>query len=261
MFESLKNAVKKTFEGVIKGASESFNFLDKKLEKSKLYFEKKKAKEKIKTSSKLKLLGLDIGLGASTVFNWPIKLAKKAFNGLRNLLGIEKSEEEEEELLADEKIEYGNLKPGPVVRKIVKKLSKEQIENAIIIENVFRQAGMPDKIIAAAIVNAHGESGLKAYAAGDRGHSIGLFQLHSRGAGKGLSVEYRKDPVNNTVTILKREVLTKRGNALIQAEKDGESVAELAAIFSRDIERPRDTIGAMQRRRVTARRLFGSYAD
>lgn len=38
------------------------------------------------------------------------------------------------------------------------------------------------------------ESGGREDAIGDSGHSVGLWQLHDAGAGKGLTVEERKDP-------------------------------------------------------------------
>lgn len=41
------------------------------------------------------------------------------------------------------------------------------------------------------------ESGGQATAVGDDGHSVGLMQLHDEGAGSGMSVEARIDPLTN----------------------------------------------------------------
>ena len=153
----------------------------------------------------------------------------------------------------------------PIAEQIRMPLNDSQRANARIIEEVFKEmltsAGIPResiaKITAAAIANAYRESGLRNENVGDGGASIGLFQLHERGAGEGLSVEYRRDPYNNTRTIIEREVLAKRGRTLIARANAGASVAELAAIFSRDIERPRDKIGAMNRSANRALAMFG----
>lgn len=144
-------------------------------------------------------------------------------------------------------------------------LDSSQLANAKIIEEVFEEmlkSRVPErenraKIIAAAIVNAYRESSLRAEVAGDNGASVGLFQLHERGAGKGLSVEYRQDPRNNTKTIIEREVLAESGQTLIARANAGASVAELSAIFAAKIERPRDRIGAMRRSAKKALVMFG----
>ena len=140
------------------------------------------------------------------------------------------------------------------------KLTAPKIESIKAIEEVFSAAGMPEKLIAAAVANAYHESSWNANAVGDGGHSIGLFQLNDWGAGSGLTVEYRKDPRNNAKTILEREVLAKRGRTLLQRAQDGAGVGELAAIFSRDIERPADREGNMASRSALAEKMFPSLA-
>ena len=153
---------------------------------------------------------------------------------------------------------------GSVVDQIGGKLSASQLANAGIIEEEFKAVGLQNSIIAAAIINAYVESGLNAgNARGDGGSSVGLFQLHSRGAGRGLSVEERKDPRINTRTILNREVLTKRGDRLRAEAGSGANVQKLAIIFSQDIERPGawDTSSGTRRAsgRIAgiAKKLFG----
>jgi Phage tail lysozyme len=144
--------------------------------------------------------------------------------------------------------------------KYKKKLTATKTANVKAIEEVFLSADMPENLIAAAVANSYHESGWNAEAVGDGGHSIGLFQLNDWGAGSGLTVEYRKDPRNNARTILDREVLAKRGKALRDAAAQGTGVGELAAIFSRDIERPADKEGNMASRKALAEAMFPSLA-
>ena len=145
-----------------------------------------------------------------------------------------------------------------VVSKMNKKLTDYQRTNALLIEQEFRKAGLPNNLIAAALVNAWAESKFNAASGtGDGGHSIGLFQLNDNGgAGTGLSVEYRLDPINNIRTILTREVLTDRGKELRKRAQEGAGVEELAGIFSRDIERPGDVQGAINARQALALTMF-----
>ena len=92
-----------------------------------------------------------------------------------------------------------------------------------------------------------------------------MFQLHAKCAGRGLSVEQRKDPRINTKTILQREVLTRRGDRLRNEARNGASVQKLAIIFSQDIERPgawKTTSGtkrALGRLAGIAKKIFGGH--
>ncbi len=169
-----------------------------------------------------------------------------------------------------------NLDPNKsIVEQIKIPLSGSQKESARIIEKVFKESlqgkGLSDeaiaKIIAAAIVNSYKESRLNASnRTGDGGHSIGLFQVNDAGgAGAYLlktmsreeSIIYRQNPENNCKIILEREILKGFGKTLLARAKAGASVTELAAIFSRDIERPKDKYGAMQGRAKQALVMFG----
>jgi hypothetical protein len=143
-----------------------------------------------------------------------------------------------------------------LVAGMKRQLDADQKRNAEIIAEEFLAAGLSERLAAAAITNAIVESSLHADAVGDGGHSIGLFQLNDWGGGMGLSVEYRKDPRNNAKTILEREVLAGSGKALRDADAAGASVADLAAIFSRDIERPADREGNMGIRAALAQQVF-----
>lgn len=143
----------------------------------------------------------------------------------------------------------------------IRGLDDGQRNMAAMIEEEFLAAGLPRSVAAAAIVNAKAESQLRPWASGDSGHSIGLFQLHDKGGGHGMSVEERSDARTNIQTILKREVLGKMGATLRARAESGASVSELAAIFSRDIERPRDKRGEMDKRAKMTARLFRNGSD
>jgi len=190
-----------------------------------------------------------------------------------------KNFENEMKAMEDQDAYYtdANLDPSKsVVEQIKIPLTASQKESAKVIERVFKEGlkgkeGLTDeaiaKIIAAAIVNSYKESGLNASNdTGDGGHSIGLFQVNDvAGAGTHLlktmsreeSIAYRQNPENNAKIILEREVLGQFGRPLLAAAKDGASVTKLAALFSRYIERPRDTYGAMQGRSQAALKMFG----
>lgn len=65
-------------------------------------------------------------------------------------------------------------------------------------DDVFRrhagEYGNDPQFMAILAAGAYAESGWNPRAVGDGGHSIGIFQMHDRGAGAGLSVEQRQDP-------------------------------------------------------------------
>lgn len=154
----------------------------------------------------------------------------------------------------------GSMK-NEILPSFLTKLSANQIYMAYLIEVEFIKAGLPFSIACAAVINAYAESKLNPNAAGDCGggrcRSIGLFQLHEAGAGAGMTVEERKNPIVNIQTIINREVKTARGKALRQRAAEGATVAELAAIFSRDIERPKDKQGNMDARYALGEKMFG----
>jgi hypothetical protein len=134
-----------------------------------------------------------------------------------------------------------------------------QLAVARLILREFVLAGYPTAIALAAVVNAKAESNLNPLAVGDNGASIGLFQLYERGAGAGMTVEQRQDPATNTRRII-QEVRT-YGGPMMQAYQAGASLADLAGLFARDIERPADRTGEQIRRAAMARSLFPGLAD
>ena len=107
--------------------------------------------------------------------------------------------------------------------------------NARVILEEWRKAGYPIGIALAALANARSESDLDHTAVGDNGSSIGLFQLHERGHGAGMSESQRKDPRLNTRGII--EAYKSSGGAVAEAYEAGERLDHLAYLFSRDVER------------------------
>lgn len=135
-------------------------------------------------------------------------------------------------------------------------LSSSQQEMAAIIEKEFRAAGFSDAVIAAAIVNAIAESNLNPNAVGDSGRSIGLFQLHEKGGGYGMSVADRKNPTLNTQRIIQE---AKKAKGFMAVVNSGETrIPVLSAAFSTYVERPANKALAEAHRSALAVRYFPS---
>ncbi len=137
------------------------------------------------------------------------------------------------------------------------RLSSTQVQMAQIIEREFLAAGFSPYVVAAAVVNAYGESRLDPNAVGDGGHSIGLFQLHDGGGGKGMSAAQRQDPVQNTRRIIEEARRAKSFMAIVNST----DVGDLTAAFSTYVERPADKPGAEKRRRAFAAELYPSSSS
>ena len=140
------------------------------------------------------------------------------------------------------------------------RMTSEQLRNVRAIVAEAKAAGMSDAEVAAMIVNAKAESNWQAQAAGDGGHSLGLFQLSDTTFGH-LSKAQRFDPAQNTRAILEVEVLADNGKRFRRSADLGSSVAVLAGIFAEDIERCRDCKGREKlHREQMAVDLFGPHA-
>lgn len=129
----------------------------------------------------------------------------------------------------------------------------EQQTMAAIIDREFAAAGWKSAVIQAAIVNAYAESGLNPRAIGDGGKSVGLFQLHEKGGGAGMSTAQRQDPTLNARRIIEETARAPSFRAIAASTDD---VPTLAAAFSTYVERPADKSGEEARRRDLAARIF-----
>ena len=138
------------------------------------------------------------------------------------------------------------------------RFSVSQRQMVDVIEAEFQAAGYPQEAAAAAVVNAIAESGLRPDIAGDGGKSVGLFQLHENGGGKGMSVRERQDPRLNARRIIE-ETRRGQGKAFSDAVRAGErDIGKLAGIFAYYVEHPQDKTGERDRRAAAARSLFPS---
>lgn len=146
---------------------------------------------------------------------------------------------------------------SPVVDLVRQKsripLNSDQLEMMEVIENVLQAEGFTQPAIVAAFANALEESALDPNASGDNGHSIGLFQLHDSGVGKGMSVAERRDPIINTRKIAE----SAKESRFMQYMRETNDPQILAAAFSKYVERPRDQAGNMASRAGTVRKLLG----
>ena len=144
-----------------------------------------------------------------------------------------------------------------------------QMANTKTILRRFILSGYPLGVAFAAIVNAKAESNIGTHLVGDGGASVGLFQLHERGAGAGMALpringqpdpkDPRFDSVKNTDRII--EEVRQYGGNLMAAYKSGATVATLAGIFARDIERPANVAQRMVEREQMARNMYQAAAD
>jgi hypothetical protein len=151
----------------------------------------------------------------------------------------------------------------------------ERLSSAKVIVREFQRAGLPLSLALAAVANADVESGLNPRATGDGGKSVGLFQLHESGGGRGLSVAQRQDPTQNVRRIISEFQAARarttgknlaEGGATVGAESlnaalaRGATVAELAGLFGFHVERPYDLKAALRERPERARKLFPGVA-
>ena len=136
--------------------------------------------------------------------------------------------------------------------------------NANIVKREFERENIPFGIMLGALVNAQYESRMTAALGDDASsgtpHAFGLFQLNASGAGRGMSRSDMLDPVINTQTIIKD--YQRNGSPIRSAYETGASVATVAGLFGKYIERPadRETTAASKRAKY-ARELFPSIAD
>lgn len=133
-------------------------------------------------------------------------------------------------------------------------LTSSQYAMAQVIEREFEAAGFGPPVIKAAIINAIAESGLNPNAVGDGGKSVGLFQLHEKGGGHGMSVSERKDPSLNTRRIIQQ---AKKARGFMGLVNDGEtSVGKLTAAFTIHVERPANKTAQGAKRAAMVARYF-----
>jgi hypothetical protein len=115
---------------------------------------------------------------------------------------------------------------------------------ADLIRKKFKEAGFPDYVGEAAVVNAYGESGLnptiKSKVPGEE--SYGLFQANrEKGLGVGSTIEQLKDPNYNIDLIIQKALTTEK-------LKNAENLEQAIEAFVEKIEVPADITGAIKER-------------
>lgn len=140
-------------------------------------------------------------------------------------------------------------------------LTTAQRAIANLITDIAKRNGESPAMAAAMVVNAYAESALDPNAVGDGGNSVGLFQLHARGGGRGMTVEQRKDPTANTERILQELNDARRNSAAAAALSSVATVADLTAWFSTYVERPADKPAAETRRRQLCARMYPNVCN
>jgi hypothetical protein len=153
------------------------------------------------------------------------------------LLGCFENEQIKEQKLQKENVvQHETCNDNIIVSQTAKNITDIQKDTAIVIEKNFNNLQIPKNITAAAIVNAFAESRLKPKVIGDNGNSVGLFQLNKFGLGSKMTVVHRQD-ANINSTVVGVQIL--KNQNLLEKEKKGATISELASIFVEDIMRPK----------------------
>ena len=131
----------------------------------------------------------------------------------------------------------------PSVLQFIESLSPgaANTQSACSVEIQLRSAGWNDAMVIGALANAWHESRWDASAVGDRGNSIGFWQLNARGLGKGMG-DLRYD----------HHISTERIIETVKLQKLYETTAEEAAkTFCRQVMRPSDSFRKSLARSLT----------
>jgi len=161
--------------------------------------------------------------------------------------------EELKEIKKEEIVQHETCNDDIIVSQTAKNITDIQKDTAIVIEKNFNNLQIPKNITAAAIVNAFAESGLKPKIIGDNGNSVGLFQLNRFGLGSKMSVSHRQD-ANINSTVVGVQIL--KNQKLLDKEKNGATISELASIFVEDIMRPKEIEKEKQLRAKLSKKIF-----
>lgn len=132
-------------------------------------------------------------------------------------------------------------------------LTEEQRQVSNIIENELKQIGLSDNLIAASIVNAYAESRLNPNAVGDRGNSIGLFQLNKNGLGNKLTIENRHNVYTNT-NVYGLQLLKNKNIQIL--DESNCSIPILSAAITEHIMKPQNVEQNKIHRMEIAQKMF-----
>lgn len=143
-------------------------------------------------------------------------------------------------------------------------LSDDQRFNAYTIWREVKRAypSRSSALALAMVVNAWDESRIENVCRTDAENSCGLFQLNAGGndVARALAAEDpdgRLNPAKNTRGII--ELLEQTGGEVFAALDRNATVAEIAGIFRRDVERPADRYAAAAATERSAQTLYPTY--
>jgi hypothetical protein len=114
-------------------------------------------------------------------------------------------------------------------------LGSERVEVAKEIELHLASHGFGERLIRAAVINAYAESDLNPAAVGDRGRSVGVFQLNSRGLGHNMT---KSDRMDVKIATEKIAHAVYKDKTLIEMQARCESLEDMVKAFTLRIERP-----------------------
>jgi hypothetical protein len=120
--------------------------------------------------------------------------------------------------------------------------------NACKVEIQLRVAGWEDALVAGALANAWHESGWKSDIPGDGGKSLGFWQLHEKGLGKGMG-SARLDLRQSTDRVIRSVAKQRKGRKFTRP-------GEASRFFCRKVMRP-----ARLKREMAARGRTAAFAD
>lgn len=103
------------------------------------------------------------------------------------------------------------------------------------IETHLTRLGFSDRLARAATINAYAESKLNPSAVGDHGNSVGVFQLSSKGLGRKMSYDDRRNVKKSAEKIA---WFVHKDKKLIRMQEDCALLKDLVSEFTLRIERP-----------------------
>jgi len=167
-------------------------------------------------------------------------------------------------------------------------LRREQMESVYVIERAAQDEEVPPEVAMAMVANAYMESKLDPNAVAQitpwtgvyhqpllgGEDSVGLFMLNIVGAGRGMSVDLRKDPEENTERIIEELFATRHGatrarslppyeheHPLDAHERGVRDVGHLTAMFQFYVEKPNYHAEWDTKRRSWGSRIFPGFVQ
>lgn len=114
-------------------------------------------------------------------------------------------------------------------------IGPEKTEVAKSIETHLASLGFGERLARAATISAYAESKLNPHAVGDKGRSVGVFQLNINGLGRKMSKSERMSIKSSAERIAKA---VHKDGTLIAMQERCASLEDMVKVFTTRIERP-----------------------